>query len=373
MNYLQDQRVRLSLTRPFGRTLLLAFTILAALTLSLEGLARTPLIRERLPFQAYGTNHVQFETQLRYLEAFVSQHGAPDCLILGNSQSLRGIDPQVFMSAYQEHTGAQPNCYNFSIIGANIATTVLFAQMMIARYDLYLIILGTNFLDYTEEQEYRWDKRFMENDWIAYQLGEWSARGWLLDRSYAFRVLTFISYGAPNGFNFEKVSKDIDKWTEQLTAYGYGNSKTVYNLAEEVKPGAAKNFLAQFGDYTLSVLNLDGLEKIIQLAQEGGIQVFVVEMPYHPSLIELVDESGNPHPQIDQINAFIWQVNQELDAIATRYQVPYWKTSDLEIYPGKGWHDRYHLNHNGGQVFSRWLAEKITEAIEHGDLEGLGN
>ena len=372
MKYLQDQRVRLSLTPPFGRTLFLAFIIFSVLVLSLEILARMPQVQARIPFQAYGSNHVQFESQLRNLDAFVLEHGAPDCLILGNSQSLRGIDPPALMDAYRQQTGVDLNCYNFSVVGANVATTLRFSEIMIDRFDLDLIILGTNFLDYTEEQEYRWDKRFLENDWIAYQLGEWSLRGWLLSHSHAFRILTFVSYGAPNGLNFTKVEKDIQKWNEQLTADGHGKSNTIFDLAEEVKPGAVNNFLDQFGDFSLSSLNLTSLEAIIQLAQGQDIQILLVEMPYHPSLIEFTDESGDAHPEILRVKTFIQQVDEQLQIIADRNQVPYWKTSDLDIFPENGWHDRYHLNQVGSQVFSRWLAGKIAQAVDDGEIKRLG-
>jgi hypothetical protein len=168
------------------------------------------------------------------------------------------------------------------------------------------------------------------------------------------------------------VDKDIEKWNEQLTVYGHGNSNTVYDLAEEVKPGAVSNFLGQFGNYSLSRLNLDSLEMIIQLANERGIEILLVEMPYHPSLIDFQDESGNPHPQIVHIQKFIQQVHEQLEIIAAQNQVPYWKTSDLDIFPEDGWHDRYHLNEMGSQVFSRWLGGKIAEAVENGEIERLG-
>lgn len=371
MGYWENQRVRLGLKWPFGRTLLLAALILAAAMVILEILARSNFVQRRVPFQAYGSNHIQFEMQMANLETFVSQHGAPDCLILGNSQSLRGVDPEILMQSYQEQTGEALLCYNFSVVGANLATTRLFSEMLVDRYDLKLIILGASFLDFTEEQEYRWDKRFLENDWLAYQLGDWSLRGWVMAHSYAFRLVTYASYGAPRGFKFDEVNKEVNKWRQQLTIYGRGSSRDRYSMAEAIKPGFLQSFLGQFGDYTVSPLNLDSLERIIQLAQQEGIQIVIVEMPCHPTLIALPDENKQPHAESARVEAFAQQVNLRVQEIAGRNQSPFWTVEALDSFPDSAWHDRYHLNNKGSALFTQWLAARLVEAIAQGELQDL--
>lgn len=361
-----DQRVRLQLKPPAGRTLALGAVLLLVLLLGLEFAARS--FRPAIPFQAYGANHVQFEYQWQTLQEYVDKNGPPNCFILGNSQSLRGIDPVVFSQAIAGQSGEKLQCYNFSVVGTNISTTYLFSQILIDKYHPRVIILGANFLDYTEERENRWDARFEENPWIDYQLGSLAPEGWLIEHSAAYRLLQLLSYGAPNGMDFSLVRQDLQKWQSQLTPSGYGFSKRVENLAEKPKPGFTNNFVEQFGDFSLSQWNLYSLEQMIVIAQENGVTFIIVETPYHESLLTLEDEEGAPHPKASQIVTFIDRVNQDISAIAERHGVIYIKTGPLDFIPEDGWHDRYHLNAAGSPIFSRWLAEQILAAIQSGQL-----
>ncbi len=364
----ENQRVTLKLSRPAGYTLfpsVLLFVILAAV---LEMLARSTAVQAYIPFQAYGTNHIQFELQLRNLAAFIAQEGTPDCFILGNSQALRGVEPQLLAQAYQEETGEALLCYNFGVVGTNIATTFYFDKILIDKYHPQLVILGTNFLDYTQGRESRLDPRFEESAWIDYQLGEWSVEGWLLEHSYAFRLLTLFSYSAADGFRLDNLSKEIRKWDEQLTHYGYGYSDTSIDPEEGMTAGFRKNLLAELGDFSVSERNLASLEDIAKLGERNGIQVLIVEMPYHPSLLVLKDKNDQPYPQQEDLTQFVEQVDIDITGIAARNHVPYWTTSQLGIFPEDGWLDRYHLNAIGSQIFTQWLAEQIAAAVTNGQI-----
>lgn len=358
---LQDQqRVSLQLYRPAGYSLALTAILFLGTVFSLELIARSDPVQARVPFQAYGTNHVQFEYQLKRLEAFVEAHGEPDCLIQGNSQSLRSIDPQVFAQAYQTHSGQDLLCYNFSVVGTNVSTTLLFSQVFIDRFHPKLLILGTSFLDYTESRENRYDPRFEENAWLDYKLGQANFKGWLLEYSYTFRLLTLLSYGAPQGMNFEETQREMRKWNAQLTESGYGYSDHAIDPSEPLKTSFIKNFLGNFGDFGVSTWNYESLEDIVELGKQNKIQVVIVSMPYHPALAELRDDSGESHPSKAQLNDFIAHSTQRLQDIAERSQVSLITTEGLDFIPQNGWHDLYHLNKFGSPAFSQWLAEQVA-------------
>ncbi|MEW5872811.1 MAG: hypothetical protein AB1894_26365 [Chloroflexota bacterium] len=364
----ENQRVTVKLNWPAGSTLirsLLLFVLLAAL---IEITARSSLVQKHIPLQAYGTNHIQFESQLKNLDAFVAKKGAPDCLILGNSQALRGIDPQKLEQAYQEQTGQTLLCYNFGVVGTDIATTFYFDQILIHKYHPRLVIVGTNFLDYTQGRENRLDPRFEENDWIHYELGQFSLQGWLLEHSYAFRLLKLFSYTAQDGLHFDRLEKEIASWNQQLTKYGYGYTPEIMDPSESMAKGSLRKFLRELGDFNLSRRNLDSLEGIIRLGQQDGVQVVVVEMPYHPSLLQLTSENRDLASQQERLSQFIVEVNTAIREIAARNHTVYWTSDQVEALPEDGWLDRYHLNTFGSPIFSRWLANQLATAVKSGQI-----
>lgn len=371
---MQDNRlVSLSISHPFGSTFPLTVGFLMGLLILSEIIFRAQPVMEIIPFQAYGTNHIQFEFQIARLKSFIETYGEPNCFILGTSQSLRDIDPLEFNDAYGRMTGKETLCYNFSVVGVNLSTTKYFATILMEEFHPELVILGTSFLDFTEARQNRLDLRFEQNAWIDYLLGTPSLKGWLIDHSNAYRALMLLSYGAPSGMNFEGIQKEARKWDHQLTEYGYGYSDTVENLSEPLKPGFIRNFVAKFGDYTVSEWNMNSYASILDLGQREGVKVVVVEMPHHPSLLDLRDESGESHPEVEDLKNFVSKVRIQTIDIAEKRGTPFISTGGLEFFPDNGWHDRYHLNHIGSKLFSLWLAEKLAQPATDGDRTGLSS
>jgi hypothetical protein len=236
-----------------------------------------------------------------------------------------------------------------------------------------MMILGTSFLDFTEARQNRVDLRFEQNAWIDYQLGTPTLKGWLIDHSNAYRALLLLSYGTPSGMDFEEIQKEARKWDHQLTEYGYGFSDKVENLSEAMKPGFIRNFVDKFGNYEVSDWNINSFASILDLGQKRGVQIFVVEMPHHPSLVELRDESGEPHPDIADLNEFMLKVQSKTIYIAESRGAYYIRSNGLASLPVDGWHDRYHLNYNGSRFYSLWLAEKLAQAETDGEKSGLSS
>jgi hypothetical protein len=368
----QDGRlVSLKISRSFGTTFPLTVGLLVGLLVLSELVCRARPVIEIIPFQAYGTNHIQFEFQIARLKSFVEKYGEPNCIILGTSQSLRNIDPSEFNGAYKRRTGKDVLCYNFSVVGVNLSTTKYFATILMEEFHPEMVILGTSFLDFTEARQSRVDLRFEQNAWIEYQLGTPSLKGWLIDNSNAYRALMFLSYGTSSGMNFEEIQKEARKWDHQLTEYGYGYSDKVENLSEAMKPGFIRNFVDKFGDYTVSDWNMNSFASILDLGQKRGVQIIVVEMPHHPSLAKLRDESGEPHPDIADLKIFMSNVRSKTIDIAESRGAYYVRSNSLASLPADGWHDRYHLNYNGSRLYSLWLAEKLAQAATDGNKQGL--
>ena len=158
-----EKLVQPKLSRPRRPILLFAAVLFVCLSLTLELLARQPFVQSGLPYQAYGINHAQLESQLTMLDRFVKEDGPPDCLIFGNSQAFRDINTDSFEAAYEQASGEDVLCYNFSVTGSQMATTAAFNEMLVEKYRPRLVVIGTGFLDYTEGRELQQDERFKES------------------------------------------------------------------------------------------------------------------------------------------------------------------------------------------------------------------
>ncbi len=368
-----NQRVRVNLSASLFRSFGLALLTLVLVSLGLEALARTPWVQSRLPFQAFGTNHIQFEMQMANFRAFVAENGPPECLIMGTSMALRDIDPEVMAAVYKRQKGEDLVCYNFAVNAIQVSTSELLAEILMDEFQPKLLIIGTSFLDYTQHQEGQLDDRFASNDWMNYRLGRFSLKGWLTEHSYAFRLILLLSYSAPEGLRFtdlDGVGKEILKWQNQLTRYGYGESEVVAEI-NRLTAGQLKRFLDQFGDYALSRRNVNGIEAFAQLQEAQGVQVIIVQLPHHPYMVNVTDPQGNPVPEAELVRSFLAEVELTLRQITADYGVLFIDTEAMGELPGNVWKDLYHLNVLGSPILSEWLTLQIIAAEENGDILDL--
>lgn len=358
-----DHRVSLNIHRP--RTSVFVYGTILFLVLCILGelIARTSFVQAQIPYQAYGINHTQLELQLNTLDHFVREHGVPDCFIFGSSQAFREVDTEAFVQAYQSASGETVICYNFGITGSQIWTTSILSKILIPKYHPRLVIIGTSFLDYTEGRESDINERFVSNDWLKYQTGQFTLGGWLTENSYAWRALTLLSYAAPSGMRYSGVLRESHKWDGEIADSGFALSDKPFDSSVPVESGFIKNLLLEFGDFGVSERNLFALEETITFSQQAGAQVLLAEMTYHPALLELKNQKGNPRVDKEQILAFINKINTRLNSIAADHKITFLEFDPTLSIPDTGWFDLYHLNRVGAEVFSRWLGEQAAQAL----------
>ncbi|MEK6256270.1 MAG: hypothetical protein N2C13_02990, partial [Chloroflexota bacterium] len=307
--------VKLKISKPFGKTLILSIVFMIIIGVLMELGARSKIAQRIAPVQAYGTNHVQFEVQYQILQEYVENHGAPECIIMGNSMAHRSMNPEIISERIIEKTGSNLECFNFSIVGANIAITATIAEILIERYHPKLLIVGTSFMDYTERRETRKDDRFLKNPWLLYLLGDESWEGWLLNNSYAFRLITFFSYATNQTSSLENIREDIKIAKLRITKTGFAVFRSVFEIWEPINEQITKRLLSDLGGYTQSKWNLDKLNEMAKY-QETGVQVIFVEMPYHSTFIEFLDDSGYPLPERDLVRGFVDSSNKSIAKLA---------------------------------------------------------
>jgi hypothetical protein len=329
-----------------------------------EILARTPVVQSRVPYQAYGMNHTQLELQLNNLKKYVEKNGAPDCFIFGSSQAFREVDPDIFARVFNRINKESLTCYNFGVTGSQIWTTSIFGKILIPMYHPRLVVIGTSFLDYTEGREFDINERFLENDWLQYKTGHFNIGGWLTEHSFAWRTLTLISYSAPYKMDYSVVVREAHKWDNEIAPSGFALSSKAIDPNLTVEEGFVKNLQLEFGNFGVSERNLSALDEIVAFSQAHGAQVMIMEMTYHPALLELKNPKGNPRADRNQTLAFIQKVNARLAAIAAEQKIAFLKFSPSLHLPETGWFDLYHLNRYGARVFSRWLGFRAAQIID---------
>jgi hypothetical protein len=359
-----DRRVTLKISRPRRPVLAYGVILFVLACIIAELIARTPFVQSRIPYQAYGMNHTQLELQLNILDRFVQENGAPDCFIFGSSQAFREVNPRVFALVFNKMTGESLTCYNFGVTGSQIWSTSILGKMLIKQYQPKLVIVGTSFLDYTEGREYQIDERFKQNDWLEYKSGKFTLGGWLTEHSYAWRTITLLSYSAPYGMHYNEVRREAHKWNGEIAKSGFAISTKAINPNLPVDEGFVKNLLLEFGNFGVSERNLSALDGIVAFSQAQGAQVLIVEMVYHPALLELKNPKGNPRADREQILGFIEKVNTRLANIAAQHDLTLLKYDPSLSLPETGWYDLYHLNRIGARVFSRWLGIHAARILD---------
>jgi hypothetical protein len=369
---LPERRVRLNLTKHFIYRCLAALGFILLLLLAIEMVCRTQFVKTKVPLQAYGSNHIQFDFQIQNFKSYVDENGEPDCFILGTSMPLRAINPTLLDQVYIQTTGHSIKCYNLSVVGSSMAANAAYVDMLIRHYQPEIILLGTNFLDFSERRENADDTRFSGSSWMQFQVGQLNLDGLLVDHSYAYRMIKLLSYGAPTRLDYQELNKEIKKWRKQITKTGFSYSERVEDVSVPVKPAKNRNFLKTFGDFKPSQRNLAAIEQMATNARRANVQFVILEMPYHPSLLELLDGDGQPLPHKDRLLDLIQQVNTEIEQIAKQNQVPVWKLGSTDLISDQSWHDRYHLNHFGSEEYSAWLAKRIANAVASGEIPEPG-
>ncbi len=328
---------RLALRWPIGRTWLTAAACLAVLCLALEFLARTPAARRLFPVVSYGSTHPHFNTQVaRILERTAAQ-GQLDCIFIGDSQVLHDIDPAVIEPLLSERLGRPVRCHNFGLGGMTPLSVEPVARMLIARFHPPLLVFGTSQMNYIASAMDASQASILASPWLAYELGNRSVDGWLLENSYLYR--TYLGT-LDRLFGSAELNEEIqpDGHSTKFTSH------TSMSLEEQ---------LDYFGDlYSNAVLSpphVEGLQRLLAL-NEPGTRLIVVEMPIDPTYFKL--------------NRGLRRLNPEYRAMllstASSAGTPLYLTQDSIHVPADGWQDLIHFNTAGSVFFSRYLVDILA-------------
>ncbi len=293
------------------------------------------------------------------LKAYVAEQGQPDCIFIGSSQVLRGIEPLTLAAAYHEKTGQDLRCFTFGVRGLDAKNSYGVARLVLQDYHPRLIVFGTDIPSYSPQRAEGLRGDLGRHAWMRYRLGEASLDGWLIDHSAALRA--YLPYRFWYSPAFAEMQAEDEKFEYQITREGFGQlERTAQNIDEPPQPGdTQEEFFDLLRDFTLSAEQLESLDRI--LALQSSVGVIVVEAPLHPSFFHFF---GNGRADYDR----------GLEAVRERTaaaKVEFIETTDVQLIPDEGWANRNHPNPQGALIFSRWLGEQMGALAQAGRLPGI--
>ena len=325
---------------PLGQTFALALLILALVSLIGEGIARVVLPHTDLP-TAVGSENPTFDQKIGILDRLADEAGGVDCIFLGSSVVLNGLDPAAFAAAYQPQTGQAITCYNFGVPALTARTAGVLAGFLVDRYRPDLLVYGFTLRELAANvpQADEVYTGIVETPWFEYKQGAVTVRGWLVEHSSAYRhYLALRNWITPLFTN--NLRQHI-----HAPDNGYEPFRSFYRMnPERIQiPG----YLA---DYTTAPDAWAGLEQIVAL--HGNTQVLLLDMPL-PDFFRAQFDGG-----ADAYQAVV----DEVGMYAQAHDVTLLSTNPLSLIPDDNWaEDGQHVNHQGAQILSRWLGEQVGQ------------
>jgi len=318
-----------------------------ALVSLLEYSARLEAISQFLPPASYDTPSQMFDVQMERLGS-LQRDGGVDCVFLGSSPVQDGLDPAVFGADFGERTGRRPSCFNLAVPGLRAASTGMLAQVLLDDLDPWLIVYGFSPRDFSLSAQ---GPALHESAWLRHRAGQCSLRGWIIDHSHFYRAFLGLrtAFQRNEGYKLRRVPI--------LRPDGFlAIQRTVDDPVRQVAEArVARDRIGYGGTDPEAVVEL---EKLLRRCA-GMARVAIVQMPVHPAMDDWLAELES-----------YGTARQRVEELAAEFSVPLWRPP-ASVIPESGWADPIHTNSTGAIPLSRWLADKVAEAVASGRLRPL--
>jgi hypothetical protein len=329
------------------RSAALACVVLFVVLGVAEIAARTPVVRAALHPPSLGSSSRRFELQLDGLERYVAAEGRVECIVLGNSTALMGVDPEALGSGYRQRTGHDLRCFNFGVSGMTASAAGAVAPILVERYRPWLLIYVVSARDIGQSVD---GPLLASTPWVRYRQGSFSINGWLVEQSAAFRY--YLLY---------RQWLDPSRWPAATSPSG--TTPEGFFPLDARLPLSPALFVRTQRAY-VDILNqppsepeLAGLSRLLRLPS-NGTQVVVVEAPAHETLRRWARRTSG----------FYAEAIADIRRAARQQHVTFWRVPARRIIPADGWADFVHLNTRGAARFSEWLGGRIAGAVREGRL-----
>lgn len=331
-------------------TPLLVVATLVACWACVELSVRTEPVRRHLLPPSVGSPSRPFEIQLARLNDFARRDGGPDCVFVGSSLVLTGVDPEVFEAAYERRAGRRIRCFNLGVPGMSASDVGALAAILLEDYAPSLVVYGTTFRDFSTRVA---GPGLEALDWVRYRNGAWNAEGWLIDHSDAYRY--YLTY---RGWSDREQRRLMSRPFPTADDGFWRHTPRTAPVTLEQQLANVENDLVTLMRDGIAATHLAGLDAFLRL-RERGPRTIVVEMP-GPAAI-----SAWLHRR-DDYRRFLTRIRRETE----RHGAPFWanrRKVPRRLIPDDGWNDLYHMNTTGADIFSHWLGDASAAELGASD------
>jgi len=328
-----------------------ACAILLAVLALAEGAARSRPVRDLLHVPSVGSPSRRFEMQLDGLERYAAARGEVDCIVLGNSTVLMGVDPEALARGYRARSGGELRCYSFGVAGMTASAAEAVAAILLERYRPELLLYVVTARDVGDNVD---GPLLAGTPWVRYRRGALSSEGWLVEHSAAFRY--WLLY---------RQWLERDRWPAAAAATGtsaLGFHASAASLP--LSPALWRHTVQAYEEIARQPPSQSEARAYAELlaTARARAQIVVVEAPLHPRLRRATSRLGG----------FYEQAMLLLRRESRRQHVPFWRVPADGVIPGDGWLDFVHLNRRGAGAFSHWLGARLGAAVRSGRLRPPG-
>ncbi len=337
----------------FWRTLGATLALAGALAGGAEVAARSGFVRRALPAPSIGSGHPRLDIKLELLDRFVREEGRLDCLFLGASDVNLSIDPEEFARAYAVAGGCRPVTFNFGLDGFVPPATAVLAGILVEKYRPHWLVWGVTPASFSGDVRKRNDQIVRSHPWFRHRTGSRNLEGWLIENSAAYRYfLRFrIWLERPN------YSRTLSLREAQISRAGVADWKKARVIDEAAGGGFEKAARQRrFPEaVTLDLESLAVLDAIKGMAERT--QVLVLEIPVLPRFYRLFGNGA-----FDQRKA-LRSIRSRAERCGALFVSP-----PPGLVPEQGFANSNHMNGQGAEVFSRWLALQLKREVDAGRL-----
>jgi hypothetical protein len=329
------------------RTPALAVVILVVVIGIAEITTRTAAVRDVLHIPSVGSSSRRFELQLDGLARYAARKGGIDCLILGNSTALMGVDPEALGRSYRGATGETLRCFNFGVAGMTASAAGAVAPILVRRYRPRLLIYVVSVRDVGKSVE---GPLLAADAWVRYQHGTFSVPGWLASHSAAFGYYLLYRQW------LDPLRWPAARSPSGTTATGFFATTAHLSLSPALWAHTQQSY-GHILDQPLSQPELTGFSRLLSLSGDD-VQVVVVEAPAHPRLRRWAHRAST----------FYSNAITHLRHAARVRHVAFWRAPTQRIIPPDSWVDFVHLDAHGAARFSEWLGARLARTVGTGRL-----
>jgi hypothetical protein len=330
-------RVTLDATRRAPRELVRVLAAVALLAALLEALARSDVIRDHLLTPGFGTATRELDLQLAGLARAIRDGGPVDCVVLGSSVVMTGVDPDRVAASYRRRAGRTLHVYAFGVPALEADEAAAVARILFEDYRPRLVVYVFTTRDFFGRNALLPRPRLIDAPWVRYRSGEPSVTGWLVEHSVAYRqLLPYRLLMLPDSAT--RLGADRRAYRDGFVAFG------------QVSPDMPPQPPPAFRDLLVppAATDFEPLHALLRL-RNASRNLLLVEMPARPSILD------------ERWTRERYRVFSQVRGTAIGSGVTTLTTIGLSVIPAGGWNDAVHLNARGAAAFGGWLGEQIAE------------